>query len=150
MTIRAIALVLVMSMLLGATNSSNSSYSLEFSSKPESEVLVPATVAALEQSGFHKVGNDVNLELQFRNLPIWAYVSSPGNGMLRLSFTQLRGGCGHNPEVTGVKDVIANVLASLESSFGPASIEEIHLANRSPQPNTTFQGTLRDKPAQRP
>jgi hypothetical protein len=134
-----------MSMLLGATNSSNSSYSLEFSSKPEAENLVSTTVAALEQSGFHKVGNDANLELQFRNLPIWAYVSSPKNGVLRLSFIQLRGGCGHNPEVSGVNEIIAYVRASLESSFGPASIEEIHLANKSPQPNTAYMDSPRSQ-----
>jgi hypothetical protein len=133
MVLRAVATLLLMSILIGASNSSNSVFVFEFSSNPTSESLVSAAIAALEQSEFHAVANNHRTELQYRNQPIWAYVSSPAPGQLHVSLAQLRGGCGHNPEVTGANETIARIRANLESQFGHASIAERHVANQREQ-----------------
>lgn len=142
MLLRIIAIILFVALLTGASSSSNSTFVLAFPSNslpPES--LVPAAVSALEQSGFHRVGDStIRIELQYGQRPIWVHVSSSAPGQLQLSFEELRGGCSNIPEVAGAKDTIARVRSNLESQFGPAIVSEAHAANQRPQPNIAVEG----------
>ncbi len=135
MFLRALGLTLLLTVLLGATSSSSSVLALEFSSKPPSTVLSDAAVRALERSGFRVTERTPHIVLQYGGHAIWATVSSVSAGSVSVSLRELRGGCGHNPEVTGAKVLFAGVRASLESEFGPGEAKESHVANQSPQPS---------------
>jgi hypothetical protein len=126
MVIRALALCVVIPLLIAATNSSQSSFSVTFPSGAASTELVSAAVAALKVRGFEGPSPQ---ELQYRSGPLWVSVTSPTAGELALRFTQLRGGCGNHPEVDGAVTAVDSVRQVLEGRFGPSATKAIHRAN---------------------
>lgn len=132
MLFRIITSLALIVALCAATNSSHSSFLIEFDSDAaSSDALVSSAVEELGQAGFYEASDGVIKKLQYHNSPIWAYVSSTKHGQLELVFTQLRGGCGFNPKVTIAKKVVAHVRISLERKFGLARIIETNSANGS-------------------
>ncbi len=127
---RLIVVLLLLPIILGATNSSHSVFRLEFvKSKPSSESLLAAAKVTLNNSGYHLIKNIVPNKLQYGDAQIWVSVLSPVDGLLELSFFQLRSGCGNNPEVIGAKDISVKVYEELEARYGDITVTEEHYAN---------------------
>ena len=123
-------LIFMLSIILGATNSSRSTFLMEFKRGiVSSELLVTSAIAELEQSGFHRTEKKDAHELQFGNSAIWVRVASPTDGQLELSFSQLRGGCGNNPAVSGASELAAKIRMALGAKFGASKLTETNEAN---------------------
>jgi hypothetical protein len=122
-------LFFMLAILLGATNASRSTFLIQFKQEvASSELLVSTAIAELERNGFHQIENKGNKELQYGNTAIWVRVASPVDGRLELSFLQLRGGCGDNPEVSGARELLTKVRSSLEAQFGVSIVIEGRMA----------------------
>lgn len=123
-------LFLLILCLLGATNTSHSQFVIEFKrdTVPINSLIIDA-IAMLEQNGFHRTENKNLIELQYANNATWVIVNSSGADRLELSFTQLRGGCGNNPKVTGANEIVTKLHRELVGRYGIAEISEIHRAN---------------------
>jgi len=127
MVTRTVAVCLTVLFLVGASNSSRSTYVVRFSSAASSVQLTEAATSEFREKGFHRQGG--GKEFQYKSAAIWVAISSGQPGELRLVFTQMRGGCGNNPEVAGAKEVVSQIRAALEAQFGPSEVSETHRAN---------------------
>jgi hypothetical protein len=126
---RIAAIVTLVLLLVGATNSSNSVFRFEFAdSTVSAEKSIPIAVATLESLGFHRTSQDA-VVFQYANSAIWAEISVPSDGKFALSLSQLRGGCGRNRVVSGANEAAAKLLAAFEQHFGKVSIKAKHAAN---------------------
>ena len=115
---------------LAATSSSHSIYSIRFPDKAlTAEQLVALAVSVLQEEGYRTKSTISPVKLQLQESPLWVTVQSPSAGTLELSFTQLRGGCGHNPEVAGSRAAAEKVRKAIEARLGSATAESIHKAN---------------------
>lgn len=115
---------------LGATNSSHSTYNIHFPAGiVTTEQAVALAASALQEQGYQGEATSSSANLQLQASPIWVAVHSPAPGVLELSFTQLRGGCGHNPEVVGSRVAAESVQRAIEARVGTTAAQQSHKAN---------------------
>lgn len=124
-----IALLFVLPFMLAASSSSRTMFVLT-SIAPEatSNALISAAATVIEQNGFHRATENMELNYQHNSAAIWVKISSPSARQLRLEFRQLRGGCRHVKEIDGANALMLLVASSLQQTFGPITVtEEISL-----------------------
>jgi hypothetical protein len=115
---------------LGATSSSYSRYSIEFPGNAlGNEQAVAYAIAVLHEEGYRTLRTGPPARLQLEDSPVWVEVTAPSPGTLEMAFTQLRGGCGHAPEVVGSRAAAEKVRAKLASVVGSAKTQATHQAN---------------------
>ena len=128
--LRLTALLITVLVTIGATSSSHSTYSIHFPEKfLTSEQLVALAVSVLQEEGYRTKPASSPVNLQLQDSPLWVTVQAPAAGTLELSFTQLRGGCSHNPEVAGSRAAAEKVRQAIAARVGSAAVESIHKAN---------------------
>jgi hypothetical protein len=144
MTTRSIAVALLSTLLLGATSSSQSLFTLSFpSTGSDSARLTEVAKEKLRERGFGPA--DGEGKLQYGTRAAWVEIHSRKPDELELYFNVYRGGCSNEPGVPYAQAIVSGVAASMMQEFGVPEIHETRAANNRPN----LRGTLEPQPGNR-